>query len=43
MRREGVVIAEEPEQHLGDLLFFCCDPAGFLVEVRWLGPTDELS
>lgn len=37
MRREGVVIAQEPEEHLGDLLFFCRDPAGFLVEVRGLG------
>jgi catechol 2,3-dioxygenase-like lactoylglutathione lyase family enzyme len=42
MRREGVVIAEEPSEHLGDLLFFCRDPAGFLVEVRGLAD-DETS
>ncbi len=40
MRREGVVIAEEPKDHLGDLLFFCRDPAGFLVEVRGVGASD---
>jgi catechol 2,3-dioxygenase-like lactoylglutathione lyase family enzyme len=40
MRREGVVIAEEPAEHLGDLLFFCRDPAGFLVEVRGIGAPD---
>ena len=40
MRSDGVVIAQEPEDHLGDLLFFCRDPAGFLVEVRGMGETD---
>ncbi len=40
MRRDGVVITQDPEEHLGDLLFFCRDPAGFLVEVRGLGPSD---
>jgi len=40
MRREGIVIVQEPEEHLGDLLFFCRDPAGFLVEVRGVGAQD---
>lgn len=34
MRSAGVPIAQEPTDHLGDVLFFCRDPAGLLVEVR---------
>ncbi len=34
MRADGVTIAQEPTDHLGDVLFFCRDPAGLLVEVR---------
>jgi len=43
MRRDAVVIEQEPEEHLGDLLFFCRDPAGFLVEVRGIGEPDAAS
>lgn len=34
MRSDGVAIALEPEDVLGDVMFFCRDPAGLLVEVR---------
>lgn len=34
MRSDGVAIAAEPKDHLGDVVFFCRDPAGFLVEIR---------
>src|SRR4051794_7395649 len=34
MRSDGVAIALEPRDHLGDVMFFCRDPAGWLVEVR---------
>jgi catechol 2,3-dioxygenase-like lactoylglutathione lyase family enzyme len=37
MNEEGVTMQGEPAKHMGTLVFWCRDPAGYLVEVRAVG------
>jgi len=34
MMQDGITMQGEPTNHMGDLVFWCRDPAGYLVEVR---------
>lgn len=37
LRQDGVTLEGDPLEHLGDFVFFCRDPDGYLVEVRGTG------
>lgn len=38
MTQDGITTQGEPIEHMGSLVFWCRDPAGYLVEVRAVGP-----
>lgn len=37
MNQDGITLQGEPTKHMGSLVFWCRDPAGYLVEVRAVG------
>jgi len=37
MNQDGITMQGEPAKHMGTLVFWCRDPAGYLVEVRAVG------
>jgi len=37
MNQDGITMQGEPTRHMGSLVFWCRDPAGYLVEVRAVG------